>query len=111
MPNVAKESKTSQVTRSIVEAKLVALYFYLFLIKSILVQQNGVRECNSSSDENRSSGHASMSDSGGGGEVARDEPRRTRQQPHARTKHRPHNKVKYRPTILYYLSKTTTMPL
>ncbi|CAH0721393.1 unnamed protein product, partial [Brenthis ino] len=53
--------------------------------------QNGVRECNSSSDENRSSGHASMSDSGGG-DAGRDEPRRTRQLPHARTKHRPHNK-------------------
>ncbi|XP_028167285.1 ankyrin repeat and BTB/POZ domain-containing protein BTBD11 [Ostrinia furnacalis] len=55
--------------------------------------QNGVRECNSSSDENRSSGHASMSDSGGGGEAGRDEPRRTRQPPHGRTKHRPHNKL------------------
>ncbi|XP_038213028.1 ankyrin repeat and BTB/POZ domain-containing protein 2 isoform X3 [Zerene cesonia] len=54
--------------------------------------QNGVRECNSSSDENRSSGHASMSDSGGG-DAARDEPRRPRQPPHARTKHRPHNKL------------------
>ncbi|XP_034825710.1 ankyrin repeat and BTB/POZ domain-containing protein 2 isoform X2 [Maniola hyperantus] len=54
--------------------------------------QNGVRECNSSSDENRSSGHASMSDSGGG-EAGRDEPRRNRQPPHARTKHRPHNKL------------------
>lgn len=29
--------------------------------------QRSARECNSSSDENRSSGHASMSDSGGGG--------------------------------------------
>ncbi|CAK1544775.1 unnamed protein product [Leptosia nina] len=56
-------------------------------------QQNGVRECNSSSDENRSSGHASMSDSGGGGEAGREEPRRSRQPPHARTKHRPHNKL------------------
>ncbi|CAH4036159.1 unnamed protein product [Pieris brassicae] len=56
-------------------------------------QQNGVRECNSSSDENRSSGHASMSDSGGGGEAGRDEPRRSRQPPHPRTKHRPHNKL------------------
>ncbi|CAB3228872.1 unnamed protein product [Arctia plantaginis] len=55
--------------------------------------QNGVRECNSSSDENRSSGHASMSDSGGGGEAGREEPRRSRQPPHARTKHRPHNKL------------------
>ncbi|XP_028031789.1 ankyrin repeat and BTB/POZ domain-containing protein 2 [Bombyx mandarina] len=55
--------------------------------------QNGVRECNSSSDENRSSGHASMSDSGGGGEAGREEPRRSRQQPHVRTKHRPHNKL------------------
>ncbi|XP_049864834.1 ankyrin repeat and BTB/POZ domain-containing protein 2 isoform X2 [Pectinophora gossypiella] len=55
--------------------------------------QNGVRECNSSSDENRSSGHASMSDSGGGGEAGRDEPRRSRQPPHTRTKHRPHNKL------------------
>ncbi|XP_026491591.2 ankyrin repeat and BTB/POZ domain-containing protein 2 isoform X1 [Vanessa tameamea] len=54
--------------------------------------QNGVRECNSSSDENRSSGHASMSDSGGG-DAGRDEPRRSRQPPHARTKHRPHNKL------------------
>lgn len=34
-----------------------------------------------------------MSDSGGGGEAGREEPRRTRQPPHARTKHRPHNKV------------------
>ncbi|GBP07460.1 hypothetical protein EVAR_4819_1 [Eumeta japonica] len=41
-----------------------------------------VVECGSSSDENRSSGHASMSDSGGA-----DEPRR------ARAKHRPHNKL------------------
>ncbi|CAG9792248.1 unnamed protein product [Diatraea saccharalis] len=56
--------------------------------------QNGVRECNSSSDENRSSGHASMSDSGGGGDTAREEPRRTRQPPHSRTKHRPHNKCR-----------------
>ncbi|RVE42850.1 hypothetical protein evm_012499 [Chilo suppressalis] len=55
--------------------------------------QNGVRECNSSSDENRSSGHASMSDSGGGGEAGREEPRRARQPPHNRTKHRPHNKL------------------
>ncbi|XP_050679803.1 ankyrin repeat and BTB/POZ domain-containing protein 2 isoform X2 [Leptidea sinapis] len=55
--------------------------------------QNGGRECNSSSDENRSSGHASMSDSGGGGEAAREEPRRSKQVPHARTKHRPHNKL------------------
>jgi ankyrin repeat and BTB/POZ domain-containing protein 2 len=31
--------------------------------------QRSARECNSSSDENRSSGHASMSDSGGGGGV------------------------------------------
>ncbi|KAJ0179613.1 hypothetical protein K1T71_005325 [Dendrolimus kikuchii] len=54
--------------------------------------QNGVRECNSSSDENRSSGHASMSDSGGG-EPGREEPRRSRQPPHGRTKHRPHNKL------------------
>ncbi|XP_048481072.1 ankyrin repeat and BTB/POZ domain-containing protein 2 [Plutella xylostella] len=54
--------------------------------------QNGVRDCNSSSDENRSSGHASMSDSGGG-DAARDEPRRARQPPHhGRQKHRPHNK-------------------
>ncbi|KAL4721056.1 hypothetical protein ACJJTC_007009, partial [Scirpophaga incertulas] len=54
--------------------------------------QNGVRECNSSSDENRSSGHASMSDSGGGGEVGREEPRRSKQ-PTTRTKHRPQNKL------------------
>ncbi|KAG7305808.1 hypothetical protein JYU34_009955 [Plutella xylostella] len=55
--------------------------------------QNVVRDCNSSSDENRSSGHASMSDSGGG-DAARDEPRRARQPPHhGRQKHRPHNKL------------------
>ncbi|XP_072942209.1 ankyrin repeat and BTB/POZ domain-containing protein 2 isoform X2 [Epargyreus clarus] len=62
-------------------------------VETVQPVQNGVRECNSSSDENRSSGHASMSDSGGAGETARDEPRRTRQPPHARTKHRPHNKL------------------
>ncbi|XP_063530330.1 ankyrin repeat and BTB/POZ domain-containing protein 2 [Cydia strobilella] len=55
--------------------------------------QNGVRDCNSSSDENRSSGHASMSDSGGAGDAGREEPRRSRQQPHVRGKHRPHNKL------------------
>ncbi|XP_073967255.1 ankyrin repeat and BTB/POZ domain-containing protein 2 isoform X2 [Choristoneura fumiferana] len=55
--------------------------------------QNGVRECNSSSDENRSSGHASMSDSGGAGEAGREEPKRTRQPPHVRAKHRAHNKL------------------
>ncbi|CAG9563213.1 unnamed protein product [Danaus chrysippus] len=54
--------------------------------------QNGLRECNSSSDENRSSGHASMSDSGGG-DAGRDEPRRAKQPPHGRNKHRPHNKL------------------
>ncbi|CAG5005896.1 unnamed protein product [Parnassius apollo] len=61
-------------------------------MESVPAVQNGVRECNSSSDENRSSGHASMSDSGGA-DAARDEPRRSRQPPHARTKHRPHNKL------------------
>ncbi|KAI8440616.1 hypothetical protein MSG28_001835 [Choristoneura fumiferana] len=55
--------------------------------------KNGVRECNSSSDENRSSGHASMSDSGGAGEAGREEPKRTRQPPHVRAKHRAHNKL------------------
>ncbi|XP_053599891.1 ankyrin repeat and BTB/POZ domain-containing protein 2 isoform X2 [Plodia interpunctella] len=61
-------------------------------LETVPAVQNGVRECNSSSDENRSSGHASMSDSGGGGEAGRGEPRRSRQPPQ-RTKHRPHNKL------------------
>ncbi|XP_060800643.1 ankyrin repeat and BTB/POZ domain-containing protein 2 [Amyelois transitella] len=61
-------------------------------LETVPAVQNGVRECNSSSDENRSSGHASMSDSGGGGEAGRGETRRSRQPPQ-RTKHRPHNKL------------------
>ncbi|XP_059059495.1 ankyrin repeat and BTB/POZ domain-containing protein 2 [Achroia grisella] len=60
-------------------------------LETVPAVQNG-RECNSSSDENRSSGHASMSDSGGA-EAGREEPRRNRQPPHTRTKHRPHGKL------------------